>query len=546
MCKDHTLLGKMVVQLTLFALVPTLLLMMFLQRNNQNAVAARERRMAAQAAEQVERKLNTLRENIESAASIVSTDPTLRKASRVLRRGATIGEEIDSYRELCQLITMVAINGNVDASRLYLPDSRLVTRERVNLFGFSDLENTHLPPNMQGSRVSSGWTTGDDGALAFYFRGVYKQGDMRNGPIIMLSLSHERIDEMIAEMGYECSVSLSTQYEQLFSYGHETKGEERFEFTGGAWDLVISMPLEQFAQAQTTLVNPALGAVMMMAVAIPILASTVSRPLARTVNELAKAKQAIVRQEYVRLPEDSNVHELRVLQQSHNQMIDSIQKMIRDVYEVRHERDQTELTSLFEQVKPHFLYNTLDGGKWLALHENAPRTAEFLERLSAFYRIGLNKSSVFVPLEREISHVREYVELMKLRYGDRIELETDIAPECENVQVLKLLLQPLVENAIEHGVHGSESEGLIRVSARLIEKRLRLCVADNGVGMSEEQRSRFNRDGQSSGYGLENVYRRLKIYYGENAQIRLEEPDKGGLAVCIEIRTSDEQKSGKN
>ena len=123
------------------------------------------------------------------------------------------------------------------------------------------------------------------------------------------------------------------------------------------------MPLEQFAQAQTTLVNPALGAVMMMAVAIPILASTVSRPLARTVNELAKAKQAIVRQEYVRLPEDSNVHELRVLQQSHNQMIDSIQKMIRDVYEVRHERDQTELTSLFEQVKPHFLYNTLDGGK---------------------------------------------------------------------------------------------------------------------------------------------------------------------------------------
>ena len=81
MCKDHTLLGKMVVQLTLFALVPTLLLMMFLQRNNQNAVAARERRMAAQAAEQVERKLNTLRENIESAASIVSTDPTLIKAS---------------------------------------------------------------------------------------------------------------------------------------------------------------------------------------------------------------------------------------------------------------------------------------------------------------------------------------------------------------------------------------------------------------------------------------------------------------------------------
>ena len=169
MCKDHTLLGKMVVQLTLFALVPTLLLMMFLQRNNQNAAAARERRMAAQAAEQVERKLNTWRENIESAASIVSTDPTLRKASRVLRRGATIGEEIDSYRELCQLITMVAINGNVDASRLYLPDSRLVTRERVNLFGFSDLENTHLPPNMQGSRVSSGWTTGDDGALAFSF-----------------------------------------------------------------------------------------------------------------------------------------------------------------------------------------------------------------------------------------------------------------------------------------------------------------------------------------------------------------------------------------
>ena len=115
---------------------------------------------------------------------------------------------------------------------------------------------------------------------------------MRNGPIIMLSLSHERIDEMIAEMGYECSVSLSTQYEQLFSYGQETKGEERFEFTGGAWDLVISMPLEQFAQAQTTLVNPALGAAMMMAVAIPILASTVSGRLrARLTNWLRPSRR---------------------------------------------------------------------------------------------------------------------------------------------------------------------------------------------------------------------------------------------------------------
>lgn len=232
--------------------------------------------------------------------------------------------------------------------------------------------------------------------------------------------------------------------------------------------------------------------------------------------------------------------EIGSLSESFNYMIEEVQNLInkqnQSIIDLRIERDnvaemqkqkrEAELKALQAQIKPHFLYNTLNAITWQAADKGMDDVSLMANSLGRFFRLSLNKGVEIISLSDEIEHVRSYLSIQGIRYQNRLCYEIDIPGDFPECRVLKLILQPLVENAIYHGIKEKKCEGLIRITA---EKgtcgnvdTISLIVWDNGVGIPDETLMRMNHELQSGvrstneGYGVYNVNERIRLYYGDD------------------------------
>lgn len=223
----------------------------------------------------------------------------------------------------------------------------------------------------------------------------------------------------------------------------------------------------------------------------------------------------------VRASEDSN-NELAVLGSSFNQMVEEIGKLVEDIRVEQLNLRATELKLLQAQINPHFLYNTLDTIVWLAEAGKKEEVVWMVSSLSNFFRTTLSKGRDYISVEEEESHIRSYLEIQQFRYRDILEYEIQIPEELYGFQILKLTLQPLVENALYHGIKNKRGLGHIRVTGRAEGECLVFRVWDDGMGMSPERlelvrrmiRGEVQSKDQSSGFGLFNVWQRLQLNYG--------------------------------
>jgi two-component system sensor histidine kinase YesM len=205
-----------------------------------------------------------------------------------------------------------------------------------------------------------------------------------------------------------------------------------------------------------------------------------------------------------------------------------------------------ELIALQAQINPHFLFNTLNSGMNLALVEGADKTADYLERLAEVYRFTLKNLDKDVTLKEELEGLEHFIYIMKIRFPDRIRYEFDIADEMLDVRIPSMLLQPLIENAIAHGLKDRESGGLVSITGYIKEQYAILDVRDNGVGISkqlieevlqadifEEHLDRINEETKTGGVGLSNVIQRVKLFYGRDDLVSIE--GNSGTLVRIAI-----------
>jgi len=220
--------------------------------------------------------------------------------------------------------------------------------------------------------------------------------------------------------------------------------------------------------------------------------------------------------------------ELDMLKGDYNDMIDHVNELFERVIENEKTLQRAEMRVLQEQIKPHFLYNSIETISFLALDAGADKVYDALETMGSFYRNFLSKGSREIELAQEIRIVKDYLSLQKLRYGDIIEDEYEIAPEAEHFVVPKLILQPLVENCIYHGIRLKGEPGVIRITARMEEDELVLTVRDTGVGMSQEQIERIlkkDRAGKETpedeSFGLWGTIERIRIYCDRQDVVRI-------------------------
>jgi len=241
--------------------------------------------------------------------------------------------------------------------------------------------------------------------------------------------------------------------------------------------------------------------------------------------------------------------EIGMLGRSFNRMLVELRRLIQLNERKERQKREAELRSLQDNIKPHFLYNTLDTIHWMARKKGADEVSEMVESLSKLFRIGLSKGGDIIPLADELEHIRSYVLIQQTRYQGRLNVEIETDERAGDYFVLKLLLQPLVENAIYHGIKARRGPGNITIKLRAEQDALLLQVADDGAGMKPERLEELKRklanpleaierqasESQKSGrsYGMLNVQSRLRLAFGEHYGIEIASKESEGTVVSV-------------
>ena len=277
-----------------------------------------------------------------------------------------------------------------------------------------------------------------------------------------------------------------------------------------------------------------------------LLSQSISRPIHQLMSFMQKAESGDLTVRYWGSRQD----EIGMLGRSFNRMLLQIRKLIK-LSELRErQKREAELRSLQAHIKPHFLYNTLDTIHWMGRKKGAEDISDLVAALSRLFRIGLSKGEDIIPIKDELLHISSYMQIQRTRYRDRLQFEMEASPEVSELYVLKLLLQPIVENAIYHGIKARRGPGSISLTVEKENSDLLMTVEDNGAGIPEEtllelrrqledpfaaleDNKNGNHAGESRSYGMLNVQARIRLTFGEAYGITLDSIEGEGTKVSI-------------
>jgi two-component system, sensor histidine kinase YesM len=227
--------------------------------------------------------------------------------------------------------------------------------------------------------------------------------------------------------------------------------------------------------------------------------------------------------------------EITTLAQSYNKLVNRLKELTQQIYVGKIHQREAELKALQAQVNPHFLYNTLDIIYWKSRSENAFESAAIVEALSKLFRLSLNSGNELTTVAKEVEHLESYIFIMKKRYGKTIQFFIDVQEETNSYSAIKLILQPLVENAINHGILQKNDSGIVNVSIFLKEGILYYQIIDNGVGIDIDRIKKLlkHTDEQNIGFGIKNVNDRIQLYFGKKFGVFFENMPSGGTKVTV-------------
>ncbi|MFD0681699.1 MULTISPECIES: sensor histidine kinase [unclassified Paenibacillus] len=241
------------------------------------------------------------------------------------------------------------------------------------------------------------------------------------------------------------------------------------------------------------------------------------------------------------------------LGESYNQMLNRLEELIKQVKREESLKKEAEMEALQYQLNPHFLYNTLNTIKWVAKMHHTPQIAEVVTSLVRLLQASLGKKGDFITVREEMELIRDYMDIQAFRYGDKIRLESEVDPLAKGCLVPRMILQPLIENAIIHGLEPGRQEGWIRIRIWLeMERELLYCqVEDNGVGMVVEEYGEMTGSGGSgggmrermSGIGLRHIREKIKLYYGNGYTMHITGKPRQGTTIrlTMPVHQSEEE-----
>ena len=272
----------------------------------------------------------------------------------------------------------------------------------------------------------------------------------------------------------------------------------------------------------------------------------ISRALSRPLKGLSRAMRQFEKNaDTFTYAPVGGAREVQELSESFSHMVVKIQHLMETVRREEINLRKTELKALQAQINPHFLYNTLDSIAWMCEQGRNDEAVQMVNALAQLFRISISRGHELIPIRSELRHAESYLKIQKHRYKNQFSYRFNVDESCLDFLCNKITLQPIIENAIYHGINGLVDEGEIVITLRADGSDVVFTVADNGVGMEEEQIQAILRKERSdhTGIGIKNVNDRLKIYFGEGYGITIDsEPDVG---TTVTIRMPQVREEGE-
>lgn len=273
------------------------------------------------------------------------------------------------------------------------------------------------------------------------------------------------------------------------------------------------------------------------------LSTAITKSVTIPINSLQKTAERLGHGDLEARAEMHGLEEINVLARTFNKMSNEIAELMEKTKQEQKNLHEAELKLLQAQINPHFLYNTLDSIVWMAEGGNGRQVVEMTTDLSDFFRTVLSGGNDYITIAEEECHIRSYLKIQKIRYEDILDYTIDIEPDIKKQMILKMILQPIVENALYHGIKNKRGGGKISIRGYAADDGILLEVKDNGTGMDEKTLKELQRklDGEENGlksgknsFGMYNVAQRLRMYYGSGADIAI--TSSMGIGTCVSIR----------
>jgi len=341
----------------------------------------------------------------------------------------------------------------------------------------------------------------------------------------------------------------------IYSFKEE-KGKEQVVFYSpipysNGWSLCTMTSLKELNLHTQHLIYTIL-VIWILVLAISIISCFLfSRTITAPIYKLSKAMQLVKDGNFV-LPKQvisNKKDELAFLANNFYTMTEQISSLMDRIKEEEVAKRTAEFQVLQSQINPHFLYNTLDNLQWRAYDYNAIELSEMIEALSDFFRISLSDGKEFISVIKEIEHVRSYLFIQQKRYEDILDFRISYDPDVSAYVTIKLIVQPLVENALYHGIKPKLSPGIIAVRVLRKEDTIQIIVQDDGVGMSPAELKTLLRsleqDAPCKGYGLHNIHRRIQMVYGKEYGITITSEEQIGTTATIIIPAVKEMQNNE-
>ncbi len=566
----YSLRQKVIAFVLVMILLPSVLIWAFSNfifiRINENTA----RRNMASALQQTEIILRNHIESVQTFCEFIAFDPTLVSYLRRARyQWLSKAEVIDCLTYLTHMIDNLQNMNSQLRFSLYLNQPVLLTGERVRFFGFSE-----MPADIMAI-YADGATKGflppvTKPVFPLRERNLYtvmqsvsgiplKQGSLG---LVVASIDSDVMEQILQDLriSYSATVFVHDNKQAflkrtdsddalirhaLSDVGRLTENVLQYDGTdylvlaepikGIGWTLVALVPRNAVLQSSyQTAVLSLLFSILFAFIAVAVALIYFSR-ITRRLGELSDHLRFVENGDYGRQVPLADDREIRSLQASFNSMSRTIRDLINERYRTQVLLQYSELKALENQIKPHFLYNIMDVIKFKAMRAGAAEVVTQIDILARFFRSTLGTGNRIISLDEEMRHIALYMQLQNYRYGDAIEFVKDVPPELATVPMLRFLLQPLVENAIVHGIQQkTPPRGRIEIAARQEQDDLVLTVTDDGTGMPPEMLEKI-LVAKGRVYGVQNVHQRVQVFYGDRYGLSYIYSNATGTCVAIRI-----------
>lgn len=573
--------NKLLISYFIFIMIPLLILAGFSYHQSSAVITCQAKTISSMYVQQAKINLNTQFSQMMNLSQQLAQQNRVRQILEQAPDSLSVSKQYDDLNELDEIVSRIAFTSNIKGIRLYVPNQFLFSKRNLLTYDLDQLDGATWFD--QESLILSG----SDLTPVYTFTYLMSRPTEIISAVSLIRSSRD-FNQIIGVVSVDCSLDVLLQIlktvdfsekgraylidsknKVICGYQNETgavldqfyPGDDHYlagngisvdpdsmlsnisDPVWGGWRILVISPVKPLLADASRLRLQLTGFAVCVGILVYFLAWLYARSNTSRIMNLVHKMRAVQEGHFdVNCIVDS-ADEIGELQSNFNLMIQKIRSLLDEQYRLGQSLKDSELKILQAQINPHFLYNTLDLIYWTAKNKEMETVCDIVLKLSRFYRLGLSQGQEFITLDDELEQVRLYVDLQNLRFKGKINLQQDVDPDARSLYILKLMLQPIIENSILHGIQNLyDREGLIIISIRIEEPKVIIKVQDNGIGIRKDELSRIQlgepahvRSPGTGKFGLHNIMKRLRLYYGEEATLTVMSKPAYGTTVTITL-----------